>query len=113
MPGRARRRGERGAFLTQAVVFVLLLALLASLAIRLTYARHVFVHKARSGASARAAAEAAEAYALACLANTAFGRDHCSLASITCLPASVAGRSLRWSASGSPPQCRLETQVGD
>jgi hypothetical protein len=106
--------GERGSFLAEAMVVVVLLALIASMTLRLAFSRRVVASRADDEAAGRQRALGVESQMTACLEGTDFGRTTCALpASSGCPPASIDGKAVTVTASGVPPACRLHISVED
>lgn len=103
---------RRGSVLVWVMVTVLILAFISASIARLALGRRILTAKAEDSMRLRLAARAAEHQAFACLQDTGFGRADCSLDSVrACLPAVVAGLAVSFTASGSPPSCRLDIGV--
>ena len=111
----SRLLGRRpGVFLIQAMVFVVLMALMATLVLWVSLGRHMLVHRANVSDSQKHLAMGVESQVQACLEGTLFGRTNCSLpASAECRPMEIGGRTVTVSASGDPPDCRLQIKVAD
>lgn len=103
----------RGSVLPQAMVLILLLALMAASLLKVNLGRHVTVHKANSSTSARLLAESVRHQAYACLEGTDFGVKSCLLSGVSCLPKNIEGRKVQLKGKGSPPNCRLEILLED
>jgi hypothetical protein len=112
MPRIDRRRA--GAILLQAIVMIMLLALIASAMIRCLFARALVVHRAQELDSGRQLARAAESQIYACLDGTSFGADRASCdvsAHRACLPSELDGHAVSVSASWSGGDCALSVSI--
>ena len=113
-----RIRSERGIFLLQVVILVLLLGYMTSMLFRMTLGRHVAVHKVNTTTTTRFLMQAVESQVQACLEGSSFGRTTCSLPS-GCLPSTVQDpktgkiRAVSVRSSGSAPNCRLDMEISD
>ncbi|MBI5208624.1 MAG: hypothetical protein HY927_01465 [Elusimicrobia bacterium] len=93
-------------------MILVILGFMSASIIQLTLGRRGFVARVNDSARARLAAHSAEHQAAACLYDTGFGRDGCSLAqAAACLPRTVSGYGVSFEASGSPPSCQLAIRV--
>ncbi|OGR58018.1 MAG: hypothetical protein A2X36_16350 [Elusimicrobia bacterium GWA2_69_24] len=105
---------EKGGFLVQAMIMVVLLALIGTGLIQIIFGRRILLRKANAADAFRQRAFGIESQVRACLDATDFGYKNCSLAAApTCIPAAIGGKSVTVTAGGSPPACTLNTRIGD
>lgn len=109
-----RRINERGSFLAEAMVVVVLLALIATMTLKLAFLRKVAAHRADESAAGRQRVLGVESHMNACLEGSDFGRTSCALPAVPgCPMAQIDGKSVTVTTSGSPPDCRLNISVED
>ena len=98
--------GRRGSFLAQAMVFTVIVAMIASFVIKLSFGRRVLLSRVNSSEAARQRVLGAESFVNTCLEDTAFGAADCLLPA-ACRPPALDGRAVVVTAGGTAPDCRL------
>ena len=108
-------RRRRGLFLLQTMVLVMILALVATGMLWLSFGRHVILTRANVLESDQHLALGVQSQVQACLDGTAYGSADCSVpaAAKACFPATIAGRSVQVLSAGTPPNCQLKVTVND
>lgn len=109
------RRRRRGFFLVQAVVQVVILAIVGAGMLWLGLGRHILLSRANESETGQQLASGAQSLVLACLDATDFGSSDCGLpaAAVACFPASVAGRGVTVAAAGTAPDCRVTIRINE
>ena len=109
------RGRRRGLFLLQTMVLVMILAIVATGMLSLSFGRHVLLSRANESESDHQLAAGAQSLVQACLDGTNFGKTNCHVphAATGCFPSSIAGKSVRVLSSGYPPYCQLSVTVND
>lgn len=108
-------RCEKGIFLVQAMVLLLLLAILSSMILRMNLSDHMgAVQRQRSRQGNQASLGILSRFH-ACVSGSDFGRTTCSMtaAQSACLPSSVDGRPVVLLVSGTAPDCAVTVKIGD
>jgi hypothetical protein len=109
-----RRDGERGSMLAQTMVFVVLLALIASQVLHLAYGRRVLVQRVNSSEAGRQRLLGVESHVHACLEGTAFGRTTCVFpVGPGCPLDSIDGKAVTILTSGTAPDCAIKITIAD
>lgn len=116
-------RGERGSFLVQALVLVVLLALISSATVQFTLGRATVVGRVSSTEDLRSLGQSAESLLLACLEGTGLdqGPAGCSQVALeaalsACKFPKTLGpdaRPVSVRVARSSPSCQLQVQVLD
>jgi hypothetical protein len=105
---------ERGSFLAETLVIVMLLGLITALTLRLSFARAVLSRGADQAAITRQRVLGVESHLDACLEGTEFGRTNCDLpAAPGCPLATIDGKAVTVVVSGVPPLCRIKISVAE
>jgi hypothetical protein len=109
------RRRRRGIFLLQTLVLVLILAIVSTGMLWVSFGRHILISRANEAESDQQLAAGAQSQVLACLDQTTFGSVDCRVprAAAACFPASIAGKKVQVSSSGAPPNCQLSVTIND
>jgi hypothetical protein len=113
-----RRRGSRrGIFLVQTMVLVLILAIVATGMLWVSFGRHILISRANAAESDQQLAAGVQSQVQACLDGTTYGSVNCAIpaAAAACFPASIGGKTVKVSSpsSKSPPNCQLSVTVVD
>jgi len=97
------------------MVLVMILALVATGMLWLSFGRHVILTRANASESDQQLALGVQSQVQACLDGTAYGSEDCSVpaAAKACFPATIAGRSVQVLSAGTPPNCQLSVIVND
>jgi len=102
-------------FLVQTMVLLLLIAIISSMMIRLSFSRRLGAVQRQRSRVGNQASLGAQGVLQACVGNSDFGRTTCALTSgqSACLPSSIGGRPVVVQTSGTPPDCVVTIKVGD
>ena len=107
---------RRGSFLAQTMVLVVLMALVGTIFLRLTFGRHVAVTRANDSNVKRQLGLAVESRIYSCLETTTYNQPggDCVIPA-ACNPAAIDGKSVTVRSLGSaPPNCDpIEITIGD
>jgi hypothetical protein len=97
------------------MVMVMIMAIVATGMLWLSFGRHVLLSRANESESNEQLAAGAQSLVQACLDGTTYGSAGCSVppAAVACFPSSIAGKSVQVSSLGSPPNCQLSITVND
>lgn len=101
---------ERGSFLAQAMIFTVIVALIASLIIKLSFGRKVLLNRVNSAEASRQRLLGAESYINSCVDGTTFGQSTCLLPA-ACRPPAIDGKAVTVTITGSAPDCKLTISV--
>lgn len=109
------RRGEKGMFLVQAMVLLVLLAVLSGMMVRMNLSRHLGAAKRQSSRQDSHSGLGALAQFQACVAGSDFGRGTCALtaAQSACWSSTVGSSAVSISVSGTAPDCEVTIRAGD
>lgn len=106
-----RLLGERrGSFLAQAMVFTVIIAMIAAAAVKLSFGRRVMLNRVNSAEAARQRVLGAESFVHTCLEDTPFGATDCAFPA-ACRPPALDGHAIVVTASGAPPDCALKFSI--
>ncbi|MCX5795198.1 MAG: hypothetical protein NTY77_06885 [Elusimicrobia bacterium] len=106
---------RRGIFLLQTMVLVMIMGIVASGMLWLSFGRHVLLSRANESESSQHLASGVQSLVQACLEGTTYGITDCRVphAAAACFPSSIAGKSVQVSSLGAPPNCQLSVTVND
>jgi hypothetical protein len=115
-----RLRNSRGSFIMQALVMVLLLAIIATGVMQMTMGRYTMARRVTSAEEAKQIAKELHSRATACLLDTG-AEQNCAVNGTTqaCFNQAIAdvlqssGRAARITFSGAPLACDLQVEVDD
>ena len=98
--------------LAQTMVFVVLIALIASQVIQLAYGRRILVQRANSSEAGRQRLLGVESHVHACLEGTSFGRTTCTFpVSAGCPLSEIDGKAVMIRTSGTAPDCSIKISI--
>lgn len=108
--------GRRGVILLQALVLVMLVALVAVAVVECVFGRFMVVHRVNDAAAKRELARGLQSRVDACLAESSFG-DSAALCDLgpyrSCIPRVIEGHPASVTASWSGGRCALSLSVED
>jgi hypothetical protein len=113
------RGGRRGVFLVQAMVLVMILAIVAAGMLWLSFGRHVLISRANAAESDQQLAAGVQSQVQACLDGTTYGSTDCSqgtlnnLLSNCGLPATIGGKTWSASTNNQPGSCTFNITIND
>jgi hypothetical protein len=113
------RGGRRGVFLVQAMVLVMILAIVAAGMLWLNFGRHVLISRANAAESDQQLAAAVQGQVMACLDGSTYGSADCSqgtldgLLKACSIPATIGGKTWSISTNNQPGSCQFNITIND